>query len=391
MDLRSEKKQIYIDKEALAVLEMLQEGILSPVLSLMDKDQGEEVMKSGMFEGVSFPSPLIFSPNGKKNLEVITHLQKGEEVQLCLGSKRVGRLWVENIFKIDREERIRRIVGGDLGHQDCARVSQRVGEYGISGSFSVEGSGIIPQNKRRILEKIKELDAKRVCGVMLNVNPIHMVHEKILQEALLKHDLLVVFVPHHNEWFLPFSLRFKSLEYVINHFLPSHKIVIAPLEYTYLLSGSNRMILNALICKNYGCTDFIASLGSSDLSTFVEGDRTCTIIDSIQGVDLSIQLMSEYVYCKMCNTIKSTKICPHGKHQHISYDSKNFFEMLKLGLMPPEIFMRKEVSAMILTYLFPNQARRLNKLYSDLITHEGIVHDEEENFYEALSRLYHVK
>lgn len=124
---------------------------------------------------------------------------------------------------------------------------------------------------------------------------------------------------------------------------------------------------------------------------FCEGDRTFTVMDSIQGIDLSIQLLSEYIYCNQCNTIKSTKLCPHGKHYHISYDSKNFFEMLKIGLMPPEVFIRKEVSAMILAHLFPERVKKLNKLYSDLVSQEGVVEENEKRFYENLSRLYHVK
>lgn len=390
MDLRREKKRIYIDREALSVLEMLQEGILAPVTSLMNEQQAKEVNQSGLFKGCSFPSPLIFAPSGRKNQEVIQALKEGEEVELFVSDERVGSLRAQEVFKIDKEERIRKIMGGDLGNIETERIYQRIGDYAVYGDFEVVGYRV-SQNKKRIQEKIHALGAKKICGVMLNANPIHKVHEKILEESLFKHDLLVIFVPHHNSWFLPFSLRIESLEYVVNNFLPFEKILVIPLDYTYLLAGQNRMILNALICKNYGCTDFIASLGSSDLGIFCEGDRTFTIMDSIQGIDLSIQLLSEYIYCNQCNTIRSTKICPHGKHHHISYDSRNFFEMLKLGLMPPEVFIRKEVSAMILTHLFPDRAKKLNKLYSDLVSQEGVVEENEKKFYENLSRLYHVK
>lgn len=390
MDLRREKKRIYIDREALSILEMLQEGILTPVVSLMSERQAKEVNQSGLFKGCSFPSPLIFAPSGRKNQEVIQSLKQDEEVDLYVSDERVGSLRAQEIFKVDKEERIRKIMGGDLGNIETERIYQRIGDYAIYGDLEVVGYKV-SQNKQRIQDKIDALGAKKICGVMLNANPIHKVHEKILEESLFKHDLLVIFVPHHNSWFLPFSLRIESLEYVVNNFLPFEKILVIPLDYTYLLAGQNRMILNALICKNYGCTDFIASLGSSDLGIFCEGDRTFTIMDSIQGIDLSIQLLSEYIYCNQCNTIRSTKICPHGKHHHISYDSKNFFEMLKLGLMPPEVFIRKEVSAMILTHLFPDRAKKLNKLYSDLVSQEGVVEENEKKFYENLSRLYHVK
>ncbi|RDU68819.1 sulfate adenylyltransferase [Helicobacter cholecystus] len=388
--MNEKKKQIHIDQEAFSILEMVKEGILTPVNGLMNQEQIQEVNKTGLFNGCSFPSPLILSPNGRRNQEVMKSLQIGEEVDLYVQKTKVGEMLVKEVFPINKDERIKKIMGGDMGHTDTARIYQRLGNFGIYGDYTIK-SQKINSIKKLIEEKIKALKAKKICGVMLNANPIHMVHEKILQETLMHNDMLIIFLPHHNSWLLPYPLRLKSVQYVVENFLPSHKILIVPLDYTYLLAGQNRMILNALICKNYGCTEFVASLGSSDLSTFYEGNQICTIMDQIQGINLDIKLLSEYIYCDTCNTIKNTKICPHGPHHHIAYSSKNFFELLKMGIMPPEVFIRKEVSAMILAYLFPNQLKKLNKLYQDLMIQNGLIQEEDEKFYERLSELCHVK
>ena len=390
MDLSEKKKQIHIDQEALSILEMVSEGILLPVEGLMNQEQIKEVNEKGLFKGCSFPAPLILSPNGKRNQEVMKGLEIGEEVDICVQKSKVGEMTIREIFPLNKDERIKKIMGGDLGHPDTTRIYQRLGNYGVYGEYKVNAHKI-KENKQLIKNKIKELKAKKICGVMLNANPIHMVHEKILQESLMRNDMLIIFLPKHNNWLLPYSLRLRSVQHVVDNFLPSHKILIIPLDYTYLLAGQNRMILNALICKNYGCTEFVASLGSSDLSTFYEGNQICTIMDNIQGIKLDIKLLSEYIYCDICNTIKNTKICPHGTHHHIAYNSKNFFELLKMGIMPPEVFIRKEVSAMILAHLFPNQPKKLNKLYYDLISQNGLIQESDERFYERLSYLYHVK
>ena len=390
MDLSERKKQIHIDQEAFSILEMVKEGILAPVNGLMNQKQIQEVNATGLFNGCSFPSPLILSPNGRRNQEVMRSLEVGEEIDIYMQKNKVGEMLVKEIFPLNKDERIKKIMGGDMGHPDTARIYQRLGNFGIYGDYSIE-SEKISSIKKLIQEKIKTLKAKKICGVMLNANPIHKVHEKILQETLMRNDMLIIFLPHHNNWLLPYPLRLKSVQYVVENFLPSHKILIIPLDYTYLLAGQNRMFLNALICKNYGCTEFVASLGSSDLSTFYEGNQICTIMDKIQGIKLDIKLLSEYIYCNTCNTIKNTKICPHGPHHHIAYSSRNFFELLKMGIMPPEVFIRKEVSAMILTHLFPNQPKKLNKLYQDLMTQNGLIEEGDEKFYERLSQLCHVK
>lgn len=390
MDLSEKKKQIHIDQEAFSILEMVKEGILSPVRGLMNQEQIKEVNATGLFEGCSFPAPLILSPNGRRNQEVMKNLEIGEEIDIYVQKSKVGEMKIEEVFPLNKDERIKKIMGGDLGHPDTARIYQRLGNYGIYGSYNINCEKIKPI-KELIQERIKTLKAKKICGVMLNANPIHMVHEKILQESLMRNDMLIIFLPHHNNWLLPYPLRLKSVQYVVDNFLPSEKILIVPLDYTYLLAGQNRMILNALICKNYGCTEFVASLGSSDLSAFYEGSQIYTIMDKIQGIKLDIKLLSEYIYCDTCNTIKNTKICPHGPHHHIAYSSRNFFELLKMGVMPPEVFIRKEVSAMILAHLFPNQPKKLNKLYQDLVTQNGLIQEGDEKFYERLSQLCHVK
>lgn len=390
MDLNEKKKQIHIDQEAFSILEMVKEGILYPVRGLMNQEQIKQVNQSGIFEGCSFPTPLILSPNGRRNQEVMKSLKIGEEIDICVQKNKVGEMVIEEVFPLNKDERIKKIMGGNMGHPDTARIYQRLGNYGIYGQYTINGEKIKPI-KTLIQDQIKALNAKKICGVMLNANPIHMVHEKILQESLMRNDMLIIFIPHHNNWLLPYQLRLKSVRYVVENFLPTHKILTIPLDYTYLLAGPNRMILNALICKNYGCTEFVASLGSSDLSTFYEGNQICTVMDNIVGIDIDIKLLSEYIYCDVCNTIKNTKICPHGPHHHIAYSSRNFFELLKMGIMPPEVFMRKEVSAMILSHLFPNQPKKLNRLYQDLVTQHGLIQEGEEKFYERLSELYHVK
>ncbi|ANV98622.1 hypothetical protein BBW65_07345 [Helicobacter enhydrae] len=393
MESNAKNKQIHIDKEALCILELAQENLLQPVTGLMSQKEMLEVDQSGFYKNCSFPSSLILSPSGKKNEEIITSLQPQENVELCIQDQSVGTLQVEEIFPIDKESRIKQIMGGNLGHPDIGRVYKRIGNYAVYGKYQVITSDIT-RNKAIIRDKIQELGARKISGIFLNANPIHKVHEKILQEALLRNDLLIIFLtrPHHTTWLLPYELRYKNVQCVIDNFLPSARVLLLPMDYTYLLSGTNRMILNAIICKNYGCTEFIASLGSSNLSTFYEGDRTHTILDSIQGVEIAKHLVSEYIYCDTCNNIKSTKICPHGTHHHISYDSRDFFELLKLGVMPPEVFIRKEVSASILAHLFPSQAKKLDKLYYDLISSKGIIEEgSDENFYINLSRLYRVK
>ena len=67
----------------------------------------------------------------------------------------------------------------------------------------------------------------------------------------------------------------------------------------------------------------------------------------------------------------------------------SLLKLLKLGIMPPPIMMRKELTAFYLTKLFPNRFENLQQLYYDLIPNDGIIEEvTEEDLYIKLIQLY---
>ena len=99
--------------------------------------------------------------------------------------------------------------------------------------------------------------------------------------------------------------------------------------------------------------------------------------------------MPELVYCNQCRTIVSIKTCPHGQHHHIKYKSDTLKELLFSGILPPAILMRKEISAMILSTLFPNRFENFQKICNDLFPNVGLLEDRTQNdFYLDLMSLY---
>ena len=85
----------------------------------------------------------------------------------------------------------------------------------------------------------------------------------------------------------------------------------------------------------------------------------------------------------------STKTCPHGKHHHISYHSPSILEILKSGLLPPAVLVRKEISAILLSELFKNRFEDLGKLYDAIMPNSGLLEEhDEKDFYIKLLQLY---
>ena len=99
--------------------------------------------------------------------------------------------------------------------------------------------------------------------------------------------------------------------------------------------------------------------------------------------------MSNFVYCDKCSTLVSTNACPHGSHHHIHYHSESIMELFYLGVLPPAILVRKEISSIILSDLFPKRVDKLAKIHQQLFPSSGILDDfETTDFYESLMNLY---
>jgi len=384
-------KQLYIDNEAVATLGLLQDGLLYPVTKLMNEEESKKVSKTKSYKGSSYPVPFLLAPNGVKNEKVLKSLKKGDVVDFITCKVKTGQIVVDEVFKIDKDERIKTIYAtNNPEHPGVKSTYKRLGNYAICGEFSVNFDAA-SQHKTQIQNAIQNTDAKSVSAIMLAGKPFHRAHERIIRTSLVNNDLMVIFVlkPYTKDR-LSYETRYKTIEYFCNNYLPKDKYVLVPLENTYIFGGINELIFNAIVAKNYGCTSLVVGKGSVGLGAFYEKKGLNTILNTLEGIDIKMEIMSEFVYCNKCSTLVSTNACPHGFHHHVNYHSESIMDLLELGIIPPTLLMRKEISALILSALFPQREEKLRKIYQSIAPSSGLLDDvADTNFYEGLMDLYH--
>jgi len=383
-------KTLLIDKEAASALELLKDGLLSPVESLMNKEQSTSVLKTGLINGKSFPFPFILAPAGKMNTEVLESLEKGEEVTILFEKEPFATLIVDEVYHIDPSERIKQIYGtDDISHPGVMATFKRIGSLAVSGEYTLVNES--SNTNKKIIEDAKKLiNAKHTTALVMAANPLHRAHERLIRQTLENTDLLVIFLlKPYTESNLSYKIRKKALDFFINNFLTKNHVVVVPLENSYIFAGYNEIILDAIVAKNYGCNKLTIGRNHAGLGMFYDCNSNKSIIDKVIGIDIEITVASEYVYCDKCTTLVSKNTCPHGQHHQISYHSNSILELLELGILPPTILMRKEISAVILSKLHPNRFKNLEKLYYDILPVEGLLEEHTENdFYLELMKLY---
>jgi sulfate adenylyltransferase len=390
MALSRKNRALFIDQEAVSALTLLKSGMLSPVTALMNEAQSKEVLSSGMFLGKTFPFPLILSPSGKVNETILTSAAKGEILDLICDNVLIGELCVDEIYPIDPRERLRQIYGTeDLSHPGVSATHKRLGKYAICGDYSIDQSSV-KWIKTMIKEAKEQIDAQHTTALFMAANPLHRAHERLIRQSLERTDLIIIFLlkPYNNAN-LHYDLRYQTLKFFVENYLPQNRVVIVPLESSYIFAGSNEVILDAIVAKNYGCDRLMIGQNHAGIGMYYDHNANKSILDRLIGIDIEVGIASEYVYCNQCKTLVSIQTCPHGHHHHISYHSESILELMCQGLLPPAVLVRKEISSMIVASLYPNRFKNLAKLYYDIMPVNGLLEEHtEKDFYVELMRLY---
>lgn len=383
-------RALHIDKEALSALALLKSGILSPVKELMNEAQCTYVLQNGMFDGSTFPFPLILSPSGKTNETVLLSTQKGEVLNLVCDREVVGQISVDEVFAIDPSERLRQIYGTeDLSHPGVNATYKRLGKYAICGDYTIDITSIT-SIRQTIKNAQDQIAAKHTTAIFMAANPLHRAHERLIRQSLERTDLIVIFLlKPYNSTDLSYELRHDVLQFFIKNYLPYSRVIIVPLENSYIFAGSNEVILDAIVAKNYGCDRLMIGQNHAGIGMYYDRNANKSVIDRMKGIDIEVSMSSEYVYCNLCKTLVSIQTCPHGHHHHISYHSESILELMKQGLLPPAVLVRKEISSLIVSSLYPNRFKNLAKLYYDIMPVNGLLEEHsEKDFYVELMNLY---
>jgi len=390
MESQKRSKTLFIDKEALATLSMLEEGIFNPVDKLMNAKEAKEVDDTSYFKGAYFPFSIILAPSGKRNEEVLKTAQPGDILQLVVDGALNGELIVEEVFPIDKNKRVEKIFStSDMHHPGVVDISSRLGDYAVSGPFKIHF-----KSTKNVLTEIalakKEIGAKKTTAIMISARPLHRAHERMIRSSLETNDLVVLFLlkPYRDDSF-SYEVRLKAIEYYINNYQPKNRVLVVPFENTYIFAGYHSIVLDAIAAKNFGCDSLTIGQNHSGIGIYYDQHGINYYLNKFKEAHTVVNIVSEFVYCNVCRTLVSTKTCPHGSHHHIKYTAGFIQGLLAAGALPPAVLIRKEISAIYLSNLFPDRFKALRERYSNFFPSDGLIEEmTDEKFYVELMNLH---
>ncbi len=344
------------DEHAMDV-ENLATGVFSPLEGFMGKKDVQSVLDTvRLASGVLWPIPIVLdvpTDEAKK-------LTEGGDVALADTQGEIfALLHLKEKFQFDKKEFAEKLYGTPSNEHPGVRATLSMQPVFLGGSVTLlkrrhTPSAAYALTPRQVRKIFAERHWSRVVGFHTR-NVIHRSHE-YMQLAALKSALCdglfvhpVVGKKKTGDFNAPYIL--KSYECMMNGIYPEGKVVLAAFATYSRYAGPREALFTALCRKNFGCSHFIIGRDHTGVGNFYAPTASHDIFDRFPAEDIGITPVrfGHIFYSKKLDQhVHEHDDEVHAKEEKFHLSGTEARKMFLAGECPPEWFMRKEISTIIL-------------------------------------------
>ena len=360
-DLQSELEKearhlpaVRLNSRQISDLEMIATGGLSPLQGFMgESDYRSVVDDMCLANGLPWTIPVTLAVSSDE----AGSINPGSRVALHSDEGLLALLTLTEKFGYDRVREAQKVYRTDDGAHPGVKALYDQGEILLGGSLDVlrvPGHDDFPQYRLEPAEtrrRFAERGWKTVVGFQTR-NPVHRAHEYLQKCAMEVVDglLLHPLVGDTKSDDIPADVRMKCYEVLLRNYYPENRVLLAVNPAAMRYAGPREAVFHAIVRRNYGCTHFIVGRDHAGVGSYYGTYDAHQIFNEIDRAALGIQPMffDHAFFCRACDSMASTKTCPHGRENHVALSGTRVREMLQDGIVPPVQFSRPEVAQVLI-------------------------------------------
>ena len=346
--------EITVGSRQLADLEMLAIGTYSPLSGFMKRADYLGVVNNMHLEnGLPWSVPITLSVTSEQAVS----LKEGSQVALVneQGTLQAVML-LEEKYGYDKQHEASKVYRTTEEAHPGVKVVYQQGDVLLGGAVRVVALPnqafaeyrFTPVQSRR---QFTERGWKRVVGFQTR-NPVHRAHEYIQKCALETVDGLYLhpLVGDTKGDDIPADVRMRCYEVLLEHYYPEDRVVLGVLPASMRYAGPREAVFHALMRKNYGCSHFIVGRDHAGVGNYYGTYDAHYIFAEFDPAKLGIipMFFDHTFFCRACDSMASSKTCPHGTDQHVTLSGTKVRQMLQAGEIPPREFSRPEVAKVLI-------------------------------------------
>ena len=351
---QQELPRIVIGSRQLADLEMLANGAYSPLNGFLDRANYRSVVNDmHLSNGLPWSIPITLPVN----VVQATQLKEGTEVALVDAQDILQAvLTIEEIYPYDKQLEARQVYRTEDEAHPGVKIIYQQGDMLLGGPVRVVAlqEQVFAQYRytpRQSRALFAERGWQRVVGFQTR-NPVHRAHEYIQKCALETVDGLYLhpLVGDTKGDDIPVDVRMRCYEVLLENYYPAERAVLGVLPAAMRYAGPREAIFHALLRKNYGCSHFIVGRDHAGVGNYYGTYDAHAIFAQFDAAKLGITPMffDHAFFCRACDSMASSKTCPHGPEQHVTLSGTKVRQMLQAGQVPPREFSRPEVAQILI-------------------------------------------